>query len=95
MRNPSADDGDARITEALQAIRQACGVLSEHITSRQTRLISREEVARRLGVPVSWVKREQQAGRLPFAHKLAPESRKWVYNEAELERYVVTLGTRS
>jgi hypothetical protein len=91
MRNPSAD-GDERIAAALQAIQQAAGVLAESLLGRRARLVTRDEVARRLGVPPSWVKREQEAGRLPFAHRLG--TRKWTYNDAELDAYIATLGTR-
>jgi hypothetical protein len=91
MRNPSAD-GDERIAAALQAIHEATGVLAESLLGRRARLVTRDEVARRLGVPASWVKREQEAGRLPFAHRLG--TRKWTYNDAELDAYIATLGTR-
>lgn len=93
MHKPS-DDGDERIAAALQAIQQACGVLSEHILGRRARLVTRDQVAARIGVPVSWVKREQEAGRLPFAHRLFPGSRKWVYNDAELDEFIAALGQR-
>lgn len=92
MQKLSADDGDARIAGALDAITQACGVLSESLLGRRARLVPRDEVARRLGVPPSWVKREQEAGRLPFAHRLG--TRKWTYNDAELDAYIAHLGTR-
>jgi predicted DNA-binding transcriptional regulator AlpA len=91
MRNPSAD-GDERIAAALQAIQEAAGILAESLLGRRARLVTRDEVARRLGVPPSWVKREQEAGRLPFAHRLG--TRKWTYNDAELDAYIATLGTR-
>jgi hypothetical protein len=94
MRNLPDTDGDARIAAALDAIQQACGVLSEQILGRRVQLVRRDEVARRLGVPASWVKREQEAGRLPFAHRLHPRSRKWVYNDAELDAYITALGAR-
>ena len=44
------------------------------------------------GSPASWVKREQEAGRLPFAHRLG--ARKWTYNDAELDAYIAALGSR-
>jgi len=94
MHKPSANDGDERIAEALQAIQKACGVLSEHIIGRRTRLLTRHQAAERLGVPPSWVKREQEAGRLPFAHRLFPGSRKWVYNDQELDEFIARLGER-
>jgi predicted DNA-binding transcriptional regulator AlpA len=93
MQKLSADDGDARIAAALDAIHEAAGVLSEHLLGRRARLVTRDEVARRLGVPPSWVKREQEAGRLPFAHRLG--TRKWTYNDAELDAYIMALGARS
>jgi predicted DNA-binding transcriptional regulator AlpA len=92
MRNLPDTDGDERIAAALQAIQEAAGVLSEHLLGRRARLVTRDEVARRLGVPPSWVKREQEAGRLPFAHRLG--SRKWTYNDAELDAFIVALGSR-
>jgi hypothetical protein len=93
MHKPSAD-GEERIAAALQAIHEAVGVLSEHLSGRRARLITRGDVARRLQQRESWVKREQEAGRLPFAHRLYPGSRKWVYNDAELDEYIAGLGTR-
>ncbi len=94
MRNLPDTDGDARIKAALDAIQQACGVLSEQILGRRARLVTRDQAAHRLGVPVSWIKREQEAGRLPFAHRLFPGSRKWVYNDAELDDFIARLGNR-
>jgi hypothetical protein len=94
MRNLPDTDGDERIAAALDAIQQACGVLSEQILGRRARLVTRDQAALRLGVPVSWIKREQEAGRLPFAHRLHPTSRKWVYNDAELDAYITALGAR-
>jgi excisionase family DNA binding protein len=91
MRNLPDTDGDARIAAALDAIQQAAGVLAEQLLGRRARLVTRDEVARRLGVPRSWVKREQEAGRLPFAHRLG---RKWTYNDAELDGFIAALGTR-
>jgi predicted DNA-binding transcriptional regulator AlpA len=87
---PQGGDGEERIAAALHAIQEACGVLSEHILGRRAVLVKRDEVARRLGVPESWVKREQEAGRLPFAHRLG--TRKWVYNDAELDDFIARLG---
>jgi hypothetical protein len=86
------DDGEERIAAALHAIQEACGVLSEHILGRRAVLVTLDEVARRLGVRPSWVKREREAGRLPFAHRLYPGSRKWVYNDAELTDFIARLG---
>ena len=91
-RPASDDDRDTRILAALEAIQKACGVLAESIVERRTVLVTRAEVATRLHQRESWVKREQEAGRLPFAHRLG--LRKWVYNDAELDAYIATLGTR-
>jgi hypothetical protein len=94
MRNLPDTDGDERIAAALQAIHEAVGVLSEHLSGRRARLVTRGDVAERLKQRESWVKREQEAGRLPFAHRLYPGSRKWVYNDAELDAYIAALGSR-
>lgn len=91
----SADDGDERIASALRSIQEACGVLADQIVARRATLITRGEVAKRLGQPESWVKRETEARRLPFAHKLYPGSRKWVYVDAELDDYIIHLGAGS
>ena len=95
MRTLPDTDGDERIAAALDAIQTACGVLAEHLTDRRARLVTRADVAARLHQRESWVKREQEAGRLPFAHRLHSGSRKWVYNDAELDAYIAALGTRS
>jgi excisionase family DNA binding protein len=92
MRNLPDTDGDERIAAALKAIHEAVGVLAESLGGRRAALVTRDEVARRLGVPRSWVKREQEAGRLPFAHRLG--ERKWTYNDAELDAYIAALGRR-
>lgn len=94
MRNLPDTDGDERIAAALHAIQEAAGVLSEQLLGRRARLVTRADVARRLHQRESWVKREQEAGRLPFAHRLHPTSRKWVYNDAELDAYIAALGSR-
>ena len=93
MQKLSAD-GDERIAAALQAIHEAVGVLSESLGGRRARLVTRTDVAARLHQRESWIKREQEAGRLPFAHRLYPGSRKWVYNDAELDAYIAALGSR-
>ena len=94
MRNLPDRDGEERVAAALDAIHQAASVLAEHLTGRRARLVTRADVAARLHQRESWVKREQEAGRLPFAHRLTPGSRKWVYNDAELDAYIAALGAR-
>lgn len=94
MRTLPDTDGEERIVAAFKAIQEACGVLSESLLTRRARLVTRTDVANRLGQRESWVKREQEAGRLPFAHRLHPGSRKWVYNDAELDAYIAALGSR-
>jgi hypothetical protein len=95
MRTLPDRDGEERIAAALDAIQTATGVLSEELRGRRARLVTRADVATRLHQRESWVKREQEAGRLPFAHRLHPGSRKWVYNDAELDAYIAALGSRA
>jgi excisionase family DNA binding protein len=84
---------DARIADALAAIRRGVDDLAAAVHGRgqpSTRLlISRAEVAQRLGVPQSWVAREQRRGRLPFAKRMG---RKFVYDAAQLDEYIGNLG---
>jgi len=93
MRRTPDGNGDARIADALAAIRRGVDDLTAAVHGRgasPTRvLISRAVVADRLGVPESWVAREQHRGHLPFAKRMG---RKFVYDAALLDEYIAHLA---
>jgi len=92
MPRTIAGNGDARIADALAAIRRGVEELAGAVQARGDPagrvLISRAEVARRLGVPESWVEREQQRGHLSFAKRMG---RKYVYDAALLDAHIASL----
>ena len=93
MRRAIDGNGDARIDDALATIRRGMADLQAAIQARGQPagrvLISRVDVAQRLGVPESWVEREQHRGRLPFAKRMG---RKFVYDAADLDTYIAALA---
>jgi hypothetical protein len=94
MRGTVDGNGDARIADALATIRRGVDLLAAAVRARgdpptEHVLISRADVARRLGVPESWVARRQRRGALPFAKRLG---RKFVYDLSGLEDYIARLG---
>ena len=93
MRRATDGNGDARIDDALATIRRGLADLQAAIQARGQPagrvLISRADVAHRLGVPLSWVEREQQQGHLPFAKRMG---RKFVYDAALLDDYIAALA---
>jgi excisionase family DNA binding protein len=93
MRGHTDGNGDARIDDALATIRRGVDQLALAVRARDEPsvvLLSRADVARRLGVPESWVARRARRGALPFARRLG---RKFVYERAGLDAYIESLGT--
>ena len=92
-RTTYGGNGDARIADALATIRRGVEDLTAAVHARGPQpervLLPRAEVAERLGVPESWVEREQHAGRLPFAKRMG---RKFVYDAALLDNYIANLA---
>jgi len=91
-RQVPTGEGDARIADALATIRRGIEDLTAAVHGRAPQperiLISRADVATRLGVPQSWVAREQRRGRLPFAKRMG---RKFVYDHGLLQEYIAAL----
>jgi len=92
MRRAIDGNGDARIDDALATIRRGMVELQAAIQARGQPagrvLISRADVAHRLGVPESWVEREQRRGHLPFAKRMG---RKFVYDAQGLDAHIAAL----